>query len=179
MGGAGNGAPTDRISWNKLVEAPGVAGSRGDAALHAPDAGGTRRGHPAIGWRGNSWRNRGGAGKTGLASPVLLRKLVEAPGFELRNVVQVNKLRALTVYQSHETHRIARTRYISGTRFWVSPPLQRPSHPGPRRGGATESIVSIRIAKCDSHIQAVAGSARTRSSSDPWVGEQVHGVPQL
>lgn len=48
-------------------------------------------------------------------------KVVEAPGFELINAFQVNKLRAFMAYQFNETHRIGRTRYISGARFWVSP----------------------------------------------------------
>src|SRR4051812_45783169 len=36
-------------------------GSRDDAAVYAPESGGTRCGHPVAGRRGDAWRNRGGA----------------------------------------------------------------------------------------------------------------------
>ena len=60
--------------------------SRDDAAVHAPEPGGTRRRDPAIGGAGRKraarpWRTSGGAWNGALIAPVLLKKMVEAPGF--------------------------------------------------------------------------------------------------
>jgi hypothetical protein len=54
--------------------------------------------------------------------------MVEVPGFELYNALQVNKLRALPTYQCHEIHRIVRTRYISGSRFWADSSVAAQRH---------------------------------------------------